>query len=67
VRDFLEIGLGDRDALTDNHRVGALPGIARQHAQNRADGNRNDDDRDDELDERHAALALRSRSHGVST
>ncbi len=65
-RDLLEIGFGDRDGLAQHHRVGAAPHRARQHAEHGARRDRDDDDRDDELDQGRTTFAVAAHRQGAS-
>ena len=64
-RDLFEVGFADRDGLGEDHRVGAASGACRQHAEHRARGQRDHDDRHDELDQRDAALAFAAHDQGA--
>src|SRR5438477_7833894 len=55
--DLLEVGLADRDGLAQNHRVRAATRAARQKPEHGARRDRDDDDRNHELDQRHSTFA----------
>ncbi|MNN62984.1 hypothetical protein D3C81_1783230 [compost metagenome] len=60
--DFLQIGLGDGQALLAQHRVGGTTGDAGHGGIQRRRGDTDDDDGDHQLDQGHAALAV----HGTN-